>query len=342
MRIAMLTGGGDAPGLNAAIRAVARAALHREWEVLGIRQGWFGLIKPDTVPVTRDTVSGILPLGGTILGTSRTNPYNRPNGAATVIENIKRLGIDALIPIGGDDTLGVAHRLSQEGVSLVGIPKTIDGDISGTDYTIGLDSAVSEVMRVLDRLHPSAEAHHRVMVVEVMGRNAGWLAVLGGMAGGADVILAPEIPLTVEDVCDRLRRRHEESGRNFSIVVVAEGAVPRELSSQVTSDAATDEFGHIRLGGIGHRLAPEIEKRTGYETRVTVLGYLQRGGPPTAFDRILATRLGVTAVQEVAAGNFGKMVALKGNEIVTVPLEESVSTMRTVDKALHEMSRLFL
>ena len=337
MRIATLTGGGDAPGLNAAIRAVARATLNRGWEVLGIRQGWLGLLNLDTVPVTRDTVKGILPRGGTILGTSRTNPYGGEGGASPVMENMKRLGIDALIPIGGEGTLGAAHQLSQDGVPLVGIPKTIDNDISGTDYCIGFDTAVTEVARALDRLHSTAEAHNRVMIVEVMGHNAGWVAVLGGMAGGADVILVPEIPFTLEQVCNRLRQRHEEFGRDFSIVVVAESAIPRELSGRVTS-----ELVDARRGGIGHRLAPEIEKRTGYETRVTVLGHLQRGGPPTAFDRILATRLGVTAVQEVAAGNFGRMVALKGNQIVTVPLEEAVSTTRTLDTSLYEMSRLFL
>ena len=335
MRIATLTGGGDAPGLNAAIRAVARAALNRGWEVLGSRQGWLGLLDLDTVSVTRDTVKGILPQGGTILGTSRTNPYGREGGSSPVMENMKRLGIDALIPIGGEGTLGAAHRLSQDGVPLVGVPKTIDNDISGTDYCIGFDTALTEVARAVDRLHSTAEAHNRVMIVEVMGHNAGWVAVLGGMAGGADVILVPEIPFTLEDVCNRLRQRHEEFGRDFSIVVVAESAIPRELSGQVP------ELVDARRGGIGHRMAPEIEKRTGYETRVTVLGHLQRGGPPTAFDRILATRLGVAAVQEVAAGNFGRMVALKGNQIVTVPLEEAVATTRTLDTSLYEMSLLF-
>ena len=335
MRIATLTGGGDAPGLNAAVRAVARAALNRGWEVLGSRQGWLGLLDLDTVSVTRDTVSGILPLGGTILGTSRINPYGREGGSSPVMENMKRLGIDALIPIGGEGTLGAANRLSQDGVPLVGVPKTIDNDISGTDYCIGFDTAVTEVARAVDRLHSTAEAHNRVMIVEVMGHNAGWVAVLGGMAGGADVILVPEIPFTLEYVCNRLRQRHEEFGRDFSIVVVAESAIPRELSGQVT------ELVDARRGGIGHRMAPEIEKRTGYETRVTVLGHLQRGGPPTAFDRILATRLGVAAVQEVAAGNFGRMVALKGNQIVTVPLEEAVATTRTLDTSLYEMSLLF-
>lgn len=337
MRIATLTGGGDAPGLNAAVRAVARAALNRGWEVVGSRQGWLGLLNMDTVPVTRDTVKGILPQGGTILGTSRTNPFTREDGSSPVLENMKRLGIDALIPIGGNGTLGAANRLSKEGVPLVGVPKTIDNDISGTDYCIGFDTAVTEVARSLDRLHSTAEAHNRVMIVEVMGRHEGWVAVLGGMAGGADVILAPEIPFTLEDVCNRLRRRHEEFGRDFSIVVVAESAIPTELIGQITPDLLE----HSGLGGIGHRLAPEIEKRTGYDTRVTVLGHLQRGGPPTAFDRILATRLGVAAVEEVAEGNFGKMVAMKGNRIVTVPLEEAVSATHSLDTSLYEMSLLF-
>ena len=341
MKIGVLTGGGDAPGLNAAIRAVSRAALARGWDVVGIRHGWLGLLDMDTVPLDRDAVKGILPQGGTILGTSRTDIYGRDDGPALAIQNMKKTGIDALIPIGGEDTLGVAHRLSQDGVSLVGVPKTIDNDLSQTEACIGFDTAVNEVMRAVDRLHPTAEAHDRVMLVEVMGRDAGWIAVLGGIAGGADVILAPGFPFTVEEVCQRLRMRHQEGDRQFSIIVVAEGAQPEGLPTQVTQDSGVDEFGHAKLGGIAHLLASEIEARTGYECRVTTLGHTQRGGSPTAFDRILATKLGVAAVEEVAGGNFGVMVALKGNQIVPVPLEEAVRAMRQVDHAMYEMAKLF-
>jgi phosphofructokinase-like protein len=341
MKIGVLTGGGDAPGLNAAIRGITRKSLHEGWEVLGIRNGWLGLLEGDAFPLTRDAVSGILPQGGTILGTSRTNPYKNEGGANLVKRNLRQLGLDALVPIGGEDTLGVAAKLSREGVNLVGVPKTIDNDLSGTDACIGFDTAINEVMRAVDRLHPTAEAHHRVMLVEVMGRHAGWVATMGGLAGGADVILAPEVPFTIDEVCERIRTRHERTTRKFSIVVVAEGAKPSDQPEQAVQDTKADQFGHVRLGGISHALAPEIERRTGYETRVTVLGHTQRGGAPSAFDRILATRLGVAAVEHLARGNFGVMVALKGNDIVAVPLSEGVSQTRHIDQGLFDLSRLF-
>ncbi len=341
MKIGVLTGGGDAPGLNAAIRGVARKGLHNGWEVVGLRHGWLGLLEKNEVPLDREAVSGILPRGGTILGTSRTNPYKREGGVALAKRSFKELGLNALIAIGGDDTLGVAHRLSKEGLPIVGIPKTIDNDLSGTDISIGSDTVVNEVMRAVDRLHSTAEAHDRVMLVEVMGRDAGWIATLGGMAGGADVILVPEFPFTVEEVCERIRLRHDETNRKFSIVVVAEGARPKDIEESVVQDSKVDDFGHVRLGGIGHILATEIEARTGFETRVTVLGHTQRGGSPTAFDRILATRLGVAAVVEVEKGNYGVMVAHVGTEIAPLPLEEGIREMNRVDPRLYEVAQLF-
>ena len=340
MRIGVLTGGGDAPGLNAAIRAVVRRALEGSHEVVGIRNGWLGLLEGNTTPLTRDSVSGILPRGGTILGTSRTNPFKSPDGGQRLLEMIQRLGIDALIAIGGDDTLGVALKLFKLGGRVVGIPKTMDNDVPGTDYTIGFDTAVNVVMDACDRLHTTAEAHHRVMIIEVMGRDAGWVAGVGGLAGGADVILVPEVPFTIDEVCQIVRRRHER-GRTFSIVVAAEGAKPSDVGVQVTQDTRVDQFGHIRLGGIGALLASEVEARTGYETRVTVLGHLQRGGSPTVFDRVLATRYGVAAVEAVEAGQFGTMVAVRGTKIVSVRLEEALTGTSRLDLELYSLSRLF-
>jgi 6-phosphofructokinase 1 len=340
MRIGVLTGGGDAPGLNAAIRAVVRRALEGSHEVVGIRNGWLGLLEGNTTPLTRDSVSGILPRGGTILGTSRTNPFKSPDGGQRLLEMIQRLGIDALIAIGGDDTLGVALKLFKLGGRVVGIPKTMDNDVPGTDYTIGFDTAVNVVMDACDRLHTTAEAHHRVMIIEVMGRDAGWVAGMGGLAGGADVILVPEVPFTIDEVCQIVRRRHER-GRTFSIVVAAEGAKPSDVGVQVTQDTRVDQFGHIRLGGIGALLASEVEARTGYETRVTVLGHLQRGGSPTVFDRVLATRYGVAAVEAVEAGQFGTMVAVRGTKIVSVRLEEALTGTSRLDLELYSLSRLF-
>ena len=311
MRIGVLTGGGDVPGLNAALRGVTRRALVEGYEVLGIRNGWLGLLEPAVVPFTADAVGGILPRGGTILGTSRTNPFKRPGGPERVLSNVKEMEIDALIAIGGDDTLGVALNLWEMGMKIVGIPKTIDNDVPGTDYCIGFDTGVNLVMDALDRLHPTAEAHHRVMVVEVMGRDAGWVATLAGLAGGADVIVIPERPMTIEEICGRLDSR-QQRGKGFSIVVVAEGAKLQNLKEPIMTLEKIDEFGHMRLGGVGHALAREVEERTGYETRVTVLGHAQRGGSPTARDRVLATRMGVKAVELVKEGQFGTMVALRG------------------------------
>jgi phosphofructokinase-like protein len=339
-RIAVLTGGGDVPGLNAAIRAVVRRAEEKSLGVIGVRDGWRGLIADETVPLSRHAVSGILPKGGTILGTSRTNPLGTADGVARIKATIKRHGIDAVVAIGGDDTLGAACRLGHEGIAVVGIPKTMDNDVRGTDVTIGFDTAVNTVMEAVDRLHSTAEAHHRIMVVEVMGRDAGWVAAVGGLAGGADVILVPEVPFDMEEVCATLARRLS-SGRTFSIVVVAEGAAPRDAGTPVVQDTQVDAFGHPRLGGIGAALAREIERRMERETRATVLGHVQRGGSPTAFDRALATRFGAAAVDALAAGRTGVMVALRGPAIVTVPLDEVIKGTRTLDLDLYALTRLF-
>ncbi len=340
MRIGILTGGGDAPGLNAAIRAVTRKALAEGMEVIGFRNGWLGVLDKNFVPLGMNAVSGILYRGGTILGSSRTNPYNRDDGPETIRANLKELGVDAMAPIGGEDTLGVARRLSNEGVKVVGIPKTIDNDLYGTDYSIGFDTAVEVVMDSLDKLHPTAEAHHRVMLVEVMGRNAGWIATVGGLAGGADAVLIPEEPFSMEALYARIRKRHQEFGKLFSIVVVAEGA-QLDIDGPVTSSKRLDEFGHVQLGGAAHTLAPQIEANTGYETRVVILGHLQRGGGPSAFDRVLATRLGVAAVEMIKAGRFGVMVGLRGKQIVATSLEEGLGSDHPVDKDLYDLVDLF-
>ena len=339
MRIGVLTGGGDAPGLNAAIRAVTRRASIEGWEILGFRNGWLGVLERDYMPLDRDTVIGILPRGGTILGSSRTNPYRRERGAETIVHNMEKLDVDALVAIGGDDTLGVARRLSQEGVKVVGISKTIDNDIPGTDYSIGFFTAVGVVTNALDSLHPTAEAHHRIMIVEVMGRDAGWIATMGGLAGGADLVLIPEVPFTLDQVVDHLKRRHEGLHRTFSIIVIAEGASIQDLASTTIPAVPTDEFGHERRGGIGQFLAERLEDVTGYECRVTVLGHLQRGGSPSPFDRILATRQGVAAVELIKEGAFGVMVGLKDNHIAAVPLEEAEG-QQTVDLELYRLTQL--
>lgn len=341
MRIGVLTGGGDAPGLNAAIRAITRQALSYGWEAVGIRHGWGGLLEKDVLPLSRASVRGVLAAGGTLLGTTRTNPYKRAHGAATVKRNMQVLGLDALIAIGGDDTLGVAAKLHGEGVAVVGVPKTIDNDLGATDVCIGFDTAVGEVTRAVDRLRPTAEAHDRIMLVEVMGRTAGWIALYGGLAGGADIVLIPEFPFSVEEVCSRLRSRHAVAEGRASIIVVAEGAQPSDLPGSVIQDDRVDEFGHVRLGGIGQLLAKEIESRTRFEARVTVLGHTQRGGSPSAADRILATRLGIAAVEQVRARSFGTMVALRGNAIVAVSLDEATRSVRLVPAALYEMAKVF-
>lgn len=340
MRVGILTGGGDAPGLNAVIRAVVRKAIDVYGDaVIGFRNGWKGAIDAEVETLTRESVAGILPRGGTILGSSRTNPFKIEDGVDKTIHTLQTFNIDALIPIGGEDTLGVASQLHERGVKIVGVPKTIDNDLSGTDYTFGFDTAVEIATEALDRLHTTAEAHQRVIVVELMGRHAGWITAYAGIASGADVILVPEEPFDIDEVCEHLTRRHRQ-GRNFSIVVVAEGAKPKEGTLVLQSDQ-TDAFGHVRLGGIANMIAPEIEKRTGFETRVTILGHVQRGGTPTAFDRVLATRFGVAAIDAVHDGAFGTMVAIQGNRIVRVPIAEGVGTLKTLDPAIMEVAEVF-
>lgn len=342
MRVAVLTGGGDCPGLNAAIRAVARSCFALDWTVLGIKNGWAGLLNQGQIEeLSRKSVSGILHLGGTILGTSRTNPMKRESDMEQVVENLKRHEIDALVAIGGDDTLSVASQLHERGERVVGVPKTMDNDLSETDYCLGFDSAVQVVMEALDRLHTTASAHHRVLVVEVMGRDAGWVAVEGGLSGGADLILIPEVPTTVDRVCRHLERRRA-AGKDFSIIVVAEGVEMAELNSK-DRIADVDAFGHVRLDkrGVGETLAKHIEKRTGFETRVTVLGHLQRGGSPSVTDRINGTRFGVAAVELIRQGKFGHMPALKGNKVVPVRLADAVARTKTVDVEYYKLAELF-
>jgi len=339
-RIGILTGGGDCPGLNPVIRAVVRKGINEGYEIIGIKNGWKGLIENDTLKLNLGAVSGILPKGGTILGTSRTNPYKKPEDLQKVKDSYKNLGLDALIVVGGEDTLGVAVKLIEDGIpNIVGVPKTIDNDISSTDYTFGFDTALNTAMECIDKLHTTAESHHRIIVVEVMGRHAGWIATEAGIAGGADVILIPEMPVDIEEVCNLIKNRHQR-GKTFSIVVVAEGAKFKE-GTILTQEEKLDEFGHVRLGGIGEFLAGEIEKRTGYETRVSVLGHIQRGGTPTAFDRVLGTRFGVKAVELAKRKSFGKMVALSGNKIIEVPIEKAISTLKTVDMEFYEIAKTF-
>jgi ATP-dependent phosphofructokinase / diphosphate-dependent phosphofructokinase len=341
-RIGLLTGGGDCPGLNAVIRAAVRSGLAGdEHTFVGFRYGWAGVLENDAVELTLQSTAGILPRGGTILGTSRTNPYaDGKDGTALIRRTLQDHGVDVLIPIGGEDTLGVALRLHREGVPVVGVPKTIDNDLGGTDVTFGFQTAVQIVTDAIDRLHTTAESHNRVMVVEVMGRHAGWIATHAGIAGGADAILVPERPFDIEQVVAHLRRRHER-GRSFSIVVVAEGATPREGTLQIREGTAKDAFGHERLGGIGVTLEGEIERRTGFETRVTILGHVQRGGTPVAYDRVLATRFGVAAMDAAAGGRFGTMVGLKATEIVEVGLEDALREPKLLDPALYTTAELF-
>jgi ATP-dependent phosphofructokinase / diphosphate-dependent phosphofructokinase len=344
-RVGVLTGGGDCPGLNAVIRAVTRRSLDRGSEVVGIREGWRGLVDGRIQPLGPREISGILPRGGTILGTSRTNPFKSDGAVARALANFEGQGLDALVAVGGEDTLGVAARLhAEQGFPVVGVPKTIDNDLSATDYTFGFDTAVSIATEAIDRLHTTAESHNRVMVVEVMGRHTGWIAVVSGIAGGADVILIPEQPLTVEECCEEIQRRHNR-GKDFSIVVVSEGyeltyaSGERHRVAQEPSPA--DEFGHVRLGGVGDALAREIATRTGYETRVTVLGHVQRGGSPTPRDRVLATRFGLKAADLVDEGSFGTMAALKGDEIVAVQLVDAVAELKTVPDAWYDVAKSF-
>jgi phosphofructokinase-like protein len=344
-RVALLTGGGDCPGLNAVIRAVTRRSLDRGYEAVGVREGWRGLVDGKFQPLDDRAISGILPRGGTILGTTRTNPYKVDEGVERVLEQFASERLDALVAIGGEDTLGVAARLFDEhGFPVVGVPKTIDNDLSATDYTFGFDTAVTVATEAIDRLHTTAESHNRVMVVEVMGRHTGWIAVMSGMAGGADVVLIPEHPITIEEACRDIQRRHER-GKDFSIVVVSEGYELTYASGErqqiAQEPAATDQFGHIRLGGVGQALAAEIEERTGYETRVTVLGHVQRGGTPTARDRVLATRYGLKAADLVEEERWGTMAALDGDDIVEVPLKDAVAELKTVPPEFYDAARAF-
>jgi ATP-dependent phosphofructokinase / diphosphate-dependent phosphofructokinase len=337
MKIGILTGGGDCPGLNAVIRAIVRKGIfHYQDEFVGYLEGWRGVMENMTRRLDLEAVKGILPQGGTILRTSRTNPAKKEGGLETCLKNLKQSGVEALIALGGDDTQSVSKALFDRGFKLVAVPKTIDNDLSGTDLCFGFDTAVSIATEAIDRVHTTAEAHNRVIVVEVMGRDSGWIAIYSGVAGGADVILIPEKPFDVDEVAETLKRRHDR-GRYFSIVVVAEGA---KLATHTISDERrkTDEFGHVRLGGIGTLLAAEIEKRTGFETRAVVLGHTQRGGSPTAFDRMLATRYGVAAIDLVHQGKFGCMVSLKGNDIRSVPIADAIARTRYVSQELIDVA----
>jgi 6-phosphofructokinase 1 len=325
----VLTGGGDCPGLNAVIRAIVRKGIDRYGHaIVGFRDGWRGPLENAYSELTIESTRGILPRGGTILGSSRTNPFKHDGGPERIRENLRGLHLDGLIAIGGEDTLGAAARLSEMGLNVIGVPKTIDNDLGATDVTFGFDTALQVATEAIDRLHTTAESHHRIMIVEVMGRHAGWIALHSGLAGGADVILIPERPFDIDEVCRLIRRRHAR-GRYFSIVVAAEGATPVAGTLELVS-AGTDEFGHARLGGIGQLLEREIEERTGFESRATVLGHIQRGGTPTAFDRVLATRLGVAAIDAASNGGWGMMPALRGTKIVLVPLSEAVAELKTV------------
>ena len=340
MRIALLTGGGDAPGLNAVIRAVVRKASDVYGDAcVGFRNGWKGAIDAEVVTLTTDSIRGILPRGGTILGTSRTNPFKVADGVKRIRHTLSSFKIDALIAIGGEDTLGVAAKLHEEGMNVVGVPKTIDNDLSGTDFTFGFNTAVEIATEALDRLHSTAESHSRVMVVELMGRHAGWIATYAGIAAGADVILIPEHPFDLEEVSASLRRRHMGTS-SFSIVVVAEGAKPRDGTFEVP-EYPVDRYGWPRMGGIANLIAPEIERETGFETRVITLGHLQRGGTPTAYDRVLATRFGVNAADAAHAGEYGQMVSLRGQDIGRVPLADAVRQLKLVPQSRYDDAAAF-
>jgi 6-phosphofructokinase 1 len=340
-RVGILTGGGDCPGLNAVIRAVVRRGLDApDTSCVGFRHGWAGVLKGNSFELTRAGTAGILARGGTILGTSRTNPYaGGADGTALVRATLEAQGLDALIAIGGDDTLGVAARLAHEGLPIVGVPKTIDNDLGGTELTFGFHTAVQIATDAIDRLRTTAESHDRVIVVEVMGREAGWIATYAGIAAGADVILVPEWPYDIDEVCKLLWERHA-NGTTYSIVVVAEGATPKDGAESVTAEHV-DAFGHARLGGVAVTLSAQIEERTGYETRYTILGHIQRGGTPTAFDRVLATRFGVAAMDAVLTGHFGEMVALRADEIVLLPLSQAVEAHKLLDPRLFELASVF-
>jgi ATP-dependent phosphofructokinase / diphosphate-dependent phosphofructokinase len=339
MRIGVLTGGGDCPGLNAVIRAVVRKGVQEYGhEFLGFRDGWKGPLEGLTMELGIPQVRGILPRGGTILGSSRTNPFKIDGGVEKIKENLVAHGVDALIAIGGEDTLGVATKLDALGVHVIGVPKTIDNDLNATDYTFGFDTAVNIATEAIDRLHTTAESHHRALIVEVMGRHAGWIALHAGLAGGANVILIPEVRFSLDKVCEYVESRFRT---NYApIVVVAEGAIPQE-GDMVTKDTTVDAFGHVKLSGIGEWLAQQIEERTGKEARTSVLGHIQRGGTPTAFDRVLATRFGLHAITAVHEGDWGKMVALQGTNIVRVPLAAATEKLKTVDPSLYAEAEVF-
>ncbi len=340
MKVGVLSGGGDAPGINAVIRAVVRKGIQDYgYEMIGLKDGWQGLLSNDFVTLDMSAVSGILPRGGSILGTSRTNPFKRDKGPETIAKNAKKMGIDAIVAIGGDDTLSIAHKMAEYGLKCVGVPKTIDNDLVGTDYTFGFMTAVTIATEALDRIHSTAETHHRVMILEVMGRYTGWIALEAGLAGGADLILIPEKPFDIKEIRSYIKRR-QKRGRKFSIIVVAEGAKPKGKQEVIYSESV-DEFGHVRLGGVGYYLGKEIEKAMGIETRVVVLGHLQRGGSPTAFDRILATRLGIGAIDLVHEKKFGYMSAIKGNKIVSVALKNVIGRRKTVDLELYDIASVF-
>jgi phosphofructokinase-like protein len=341
MKVGMLTGGGDCPGLNAVLRAAVRKgqSVYGD-ELIGFRDGWKGVVENVSIPLDVETMRGTLPRGGTVIGSSRTNPYKLDGGVDRVKQTLEDDGIEALIAIGGEDTLGVASRLHEEGVRVVGVPKTIDNDLSATELTFGFDTAVQVCVDAIDRLHTTAESHDRVMVVEVMGRHAGHIALWSGIAGGATMVLIPEEPFDLDEVCAAIVHRHENRKRFASIVVVAEGAVPKDGTFS-TSTGEVDAFGHARLGGIGDALAKEIESRTGYESRAVVLGHIQRGGTPTAFDRVLSTRFGIAAIDAVHDGEFGSMVALRAGEIVRVPLREATGELKLVDPQLYDVAKVF-
>jgi 6-phosphofructokinase 1 len=343
MKVAVLTGGGDCPGLNAVIRAVVRRASEHGFEMMGLKDGWKGLLEDNHFRLTRETTSGILHRGGTILGTSRVNPFKVEGGLEKVKRAVERNGIHAVIAIGGEGTLSAATRMSKEGLRIVGVPKTIDNDLNGTDFTFGFDTAVMIATDAIDRLHSTAESHKRVIVCEVMGRHVGWIATYAGIAGGADVILVPEVPADLGRVAEHIQRRHA-SGRSFSIVVVAEGTrvkVSPEQGEQLITSGALDEAGRPRLGGVGSIVAHEIERRTGFETRVSVLGHIQRGGVPTAHDRVLATRFGIHACDMVARGEFGKMAALRGNEIISEDLSVATKELKRVPEEFFKVAQVF-
>ena len=334
-KIAVMTGGGDCPGLNAAIRAVVLTGLRYDHETLGIRNGWRGLIDGDVIALDDSSVSGIISWGGTILGTSRIDPMKNPGDLAKIKKVLRINKIGALVVIGGNGTLSAAYEVSEKGIPVIGIPKTIDNDICGSDAAVGFDTAVSVVMEAIDRLRTTAESHHRIMVVEVMGRNAGWIGLMSGIAGGADMILIPEIRLTIDEISRDLEARYKE-GNKFSIVVIAEGTNHKDITETEVPDCNRDECGHEKFVGVGNQLGKELEHRLGVETRVTVLGHIQRGGTPTAYDRILATRFGISAVEQILAGKIGCMMALQGTRIDTVPLKNVASQIKLVDPGFYD------